>query len=182
MKRWMSGRARLVVGLVLLSCGGLWPLQRHGAPRRERQTKTSKPTGNSRGMKWNNSTWMAVSKPINEINWLMMEWIELVSLNGGALRPRSSGMNKEWNDLWMKQLRVACRPKAKQTNQFHQSSHFMALNEMWNDWLELIDLMNGNKLFHSPINQRKLKKFSFHLNWFGDCERYYNSKLVREDL
>ena len=40
-------------------------------------------------MKWNNSTWMAV----NQFIWLM-EWIELVSLNGGAPRPSGSGMKR----------------------------------------------------------------------------------------
>ena len=67
------------------------------APPKGSEHQQTPPT-TAEWMKWNNSTWMAV----NQFIWLM-EWIELVSLNGGALRPRSSAANQSINSLLKKE-------------------------------------------------------------------------------
>ena len=98
------------------------------------------------------------------MEWRMNEINQLTSSEAGA-------RNNSWNEL---NYVLACRPKAKQTNQFHQSSLFLALKEKWNDWLELIDLMNGNNSLHQLRSSNKDKKLSLigGLCWL---KRYYNS-------
>ena len=110
------------------------------APPKGSEHQQTPPT-TAEWMKWNNSTWMAV----NQFIWLM-EWIELVSLNGGALRPRSSAANQSINSLLKKEEKwkliwIDCGASSgpEANNPKRKTNKFISLFVEW----------NGNKKYYN---------------------------------
>ena len=116
------------------------------------------------------------------------EWSETTQLEWQSASQLMKLIDWWWNELSWFHWMAHQRPPAGGKPTFHsmeQREWSCAMDEMavvwWASAASAISFIlkeneMGQQLFHSPIKQRKLKKFSFHLNWFGDCERYYNSK------